>query len=183
MDQRETQVSLEVLEVLEETDLMEAPDPKESLVCLVSLELVVHLDPPPRGPSESQAPLEPLDRWDHQDIPEETEARATPAPPAWTSLVSLETEDPPASTELQDPSGPQDLQEDQGGTASQDCLELKETWALSDSLDLLVAPEDLVVLVALDLKVNLVSQAETASQELQALKEREETPVFKDLQD
>lgn len=162
---------------------MEALEPKESLVCLVFLELAAHLDPPPQGLLESQAPLEPLDRWDHQDTPEEMEPRATLVPPAWTSLVSLETEVHPASMDLQDPSDPQDHLEDQGGTVCPDYQELKETWDLSDSLDPLEAPEDLVVQVAPDLKVSLVFQAEMASQELQDLKEREEILVFKDLQD
>lgn len=43
-------------------DLTEALDPKESLVCLVSLVLVAHLDPPPLGRSESQAPLDSPDQ-------------------------------------------------------------------------------------------------------------------------
>lgn len=61
--------------------------------------------------------------------------------------------------------------------------ELKETWAQSDPLDQLEAPAAPEVLAAPDLKVSLGSQAETVFQELQDLKEREETPVCKDLQD
>lgn len=58
LGQRETLVSLEAPEVLEEMDSTEALEPKESLVCPVSLVLVAHLDLPPLGRSESQAPLE-----------------------------------------------------------------------------------------------------------------------------
>lgn len=183
LGQRETQVSPEAPDLLEETDMMEALDSKESLVCLVSLELAAHPDPPPRGRSESQAPLEHLDQWDHQDTLEPTEPRATPVPLAWTSRVRLETEDHLASMELPDPQEPQDLLEDQGGMAHLVCQDLKETWAQSDPLDQVEAPEDLEVLVAPDLKVNLGFQVETVLQELRDLKEREETLVFKDLQD
>lgn len=183
LGQRETQASPEAPDLLEEADLMEALDPKESLACLVSLELAAHPDPPPRGRSVSQAPLEHLGRWDHQDTLEPTEPRATPAPPAWTSQVRLETEDHPASMELPDPQEPQDLLEDQAGMAYLVCQDLKETWAQSEPLDLPEALEDLEVLVAPDLKVNLGFQVETVLQELQDLKEREETLVFKDLQD
>lgn len=183
LDQRETQVSPEVLEVPEEMDLMEALEPKESLVYLVSLELAAPLDPLPRDRSEPQAPLDHQDRWDHQDTLEAPEPRVTPVPLAWTSLVCLEIEDHPASMERQDPSERQDLLEDQGETVCLVCQELKETWAQSDHLDPLEALEDLEVLVAPDLKVSLGFQAETAFQELQDLKEREETLVYKDLQD
>lgn len=183
MDQRETQVSPEVLEVPEETDLMEALEPKESLVYLVSLELADHPDPLPQDPSEPQGPPDHQDRWDHQDTLEALEPRVTLVPLAWTSQVCLETEDPPASTELQDPSGPPGLLEDLGETESLVCQELKETWAQSELLDPLEAPEDPEVLVALDLKVSLGFLAETEFQEVQDLKERGETLVFKDLQD
>lgn len=57
-----TLVSLEALEVPEEMDLMEALDLKESLVCLVFLEVVARLDPLPLGRSESQGPLDHPDQ-------------------------------------------------------------------------------------------------------------------------
>lgn len=183
LGQRVTLASLEALEVPEEMDLMVALGLKENLVCLVFLELVAHLDPLPLGRLESQAPLELLDRWDRQDTPEQTEPRATLVLQAWISLVCPETEGPPASMELQDQSDHQDLPEGQGGMACLVCQELKETWAQSDPRDQAEALEDLEVLVALDLKVSLGSQAETVFQEVQELKEREETLVFKDLQD
>lgn len=85
--------------------------------------------------------------------------------------------------ELQDPLDPQGLPEDQGGTVHLVSQDLKETWAQSDppvQLEAPVAPE---VLAAQDLKVSLGSQAEMVFQELQDLKEREETLVCKDLQD
>lgn len=63
-------------------DLTESLEPKESLVCLVSLVLVAHLDLPPLGRSESQAPPELPDQWDRQDIPEQMEPRATQVPQA-----------------------------------------------------------------------------------------------------
>lgn len=72
---------------------------------------------------------------------------------------------------------------DQGGTVHLVSQELKETWAQSDPLDHLEAPAAPEVPAALDLKVSLGSQAEMVFQEVQDLKEREETPVCKDLQD
>lgn len=177
LDQRETLVSLEVLEVLEEADLTEVLGAKESPVCLVSLELVAHLDPLPLGLSESQAHPELLDRSDHQDILEQTEPRATLVPQDWTSLVCPETEAHLALMEPLDPLEPQDLPEDQGGTACLVCQDLKARWDQSDLLDLLEALEDLEALAALDLKVSLVSQAEMVFLELQDLKEKKETSV------
>lgn len=181
LDQRETQVSPEVLEDPEETDLMEVLEPKESLVYLVSQELAAHPDPLPRGRLGYLEPLEHQDRWDHQDTLEAPEPRVTLVPPVWTSQVCPETEDRRALMELQDPSEPQDLPEDLDGTVFLVCQELKETWAQSEHLDLLEVLEDLEVLVAPDLKVSLAFQAEMVFQELQDLKESEETQVFKDL--
>lgn len=166
LDQRETLVFLEAPVVPEETDLTEALDPKESLVCLVSLELEDHLDPLPPAPSESQDPPDPLDQSDHQDTPEETEARVTPVPQVWISLDCLETEDHLVSMVLQDPLDLQGLPEAQGGTACLVCQELKETWAQWDLLDQLEAQVDLEDLVALDKKVKLDSPAEMVFQDL-----------------
>lgn len=60
---------------------------------------------------------------------------------------------------------------------------LKETWAQSDLLDQLEALGDPEDLVALDIKVSLVTQAEMELLDLQDSKEREETLESKDLQD
>lgn len=163
--------------------MTEVLGPKESLVCLVSLELVAHLDPPPLDLSESQANPELPAPSDHQDIPAQMEPRATPVPQAWTFLVYPETEGHLVLMELQDPLEPQDHPEDQGGTACLVCQEPKATWAQWDPLDLLEAPEDLEDLVALDLKVSLVSQAVMVFPEVQVLKETRETSVFLELQD
>lgn len=181
--QRETLVSLVVLEVLEETDLMESLGPKENLVCLVSLEVAAHLDPPLLGRLESQAPPELPDQSDLQDTLAETEPRAIPVLQVWISPVCPETEGRLASMELQDPSEPPDPLEGQGGTVCLVFPELKETWAQWDPLDLLEAPVDREVLVAPDRKESLGTQAEMVFQEVQDLKESEETLVCKDPQD
>lgn len=77
-DQKEILVSLVVLVVLDEVDLMAPQELKVSLVYLVYLEPVALLDPLSWARWDHLAHLERLAQWDHQDSPEQTERRETP---------------------------------------------------------------------------------------------------------
>lgn len=78
-DQREILASPAAPVHPDDLDLMVLRELKVSPVHLVYLELVAHLDPPPPARWGSQAPLEPLARWDHQDSLDQMERRETPA--------------------------------------------------------------------------------------------------------
>lgn len=81
LDQREILVSLAAPVHPDDLDLMADRELKVSPVALVYLELVAHLDLPQPAHWGSQAPLDPLDQWDHQarkDSLDQTERRETP---------------------------------------------------------------------------------------------------------
>lgn len=77
--QKETLASLAAPVHLDDLDLMDLRDLKVIPVHLVYPELVAHLDPSPAAHWGSQDHLDPLAQWDHQDFPDQTEGRETPA--------------------------------------------------------------------------------------------------------
>lgn len=77
LDQREILVSLVALDHQDDLDLMVAQDLKVTLVYLVSLELVAHLDPPLLVQLGPQASLDHQAQWVHQVSQDQMERRET----------------------------------------------------------------------------------------------------------